>query len=350
MSATYYAGRYWNDLESVRRHLSIRATGQPGVTWFEWLGRDGRRFDRVLMLNCGNGWVERAMHAAGVISSVVGVDIDEGFISTARADATAAGLDAEYVIVDVDRDDLPEGPFDLVVNHAAAHHIAYLDRAMRQIHKRLSSNGLFVSWDYVGPHRNQYSRTQWEAAATVNSELPDEVRQDLVYPDIELMIASDPSEAVHSELVLPMIDRYFDVEWIRRLGGGIAYPILTHNDRLHDAAPAVREPWVEHVMQADQRFVEQCPEHNLFAFVVARKRSHLPPEQALIDWEYEERVREEQALENCREYGPRTELALEVPRVGQPGPIGAFAARRLPRLTRVYNRVVEAIRRSARRR
>jgi hypothetical protein len=205
-----------------------------------------------------------------------------------------------------------------------------------------------VSWDYVGPHRNQYSRTQWEAAIAVNSELPDEVRQELVYPDIELMIATDPSEAVHSELVLPMIDRYFDVEWIRRLGGGIAYPILTHNDRLHDAAPAVREPWVEHVMQADQRFVEQSPEHNLFAFVVARKRSHLPPEQALIDWEYEERVREEQALANGREYGPRTELALAVPRAGQPGPIGAFAARRLPGLTRAYNRAVESLRRSAR--
>jgi SAM-dependent methyltransferase len=348
MSATYYAGRYWNDLESVRRHLYIRATGQPGVTWFEWLGRDGRRFDRVLMLNCGNGWVERAMHAAGVVSSVVGVDIDDGFILTARAEAAAAGLDAEYVLVDVDRDDLPAGPFDLVVNHAAAHHIAFLDRAMRQIHDRLSPDGLFVSWDYVGPHRNQYSRTQWEAATAVNSELPDEVRQDLVYPDIELMIATDPSEAVHSELVLPLIDRYFDVEWIRRLGGGIAYPILTHNDRLHDAAPAVREPWVEHVMQADQRFVEQSPEHNLFAFVVARKRSHLPPEQALIDWEYEERVREEQALANGREYGPRTELALAVPRAGQPGPIGAFAARRLPGLTRAYNRAVESLRRSAR--
>ncbi|MEK9937736.1 MAG: class I SAM-dependent methyltransferase [Ilumatobacter sp.] len=149
MSATYYSGRYWNDLESVRRHLSIRATGQPGVTWYEWLGREGRRFDRVLMLNCGNGWVERAMHSAGVISSVIGVDIDEGFLETARAEAGACGLDAEYVLIDVDRGDLPNGPFDLVVNHAAAHHIAYLDRAMRQIHGRLAPDGLFVSWDYV---------------------------------------------------------------------------------------------------------------------------------------------------------------------------------------------------------
>ncbi len=350
MSATYYSGRYWNDLVSVRRHLAIRATGEPGVTWYEWLGRDGRTFDRVLMLNCGNGWVERALHDARLIGSVVGVDIDAGFIEGARLAAGKCGLDAEYLLVDVDREDLPEGPFDLVVNHAAAHHIAYIDRAMRQIHERLAPDGLFVSWDYVGPHRNQYSRAQWEAASAVNNELPEALRQTMAYPDLDLMIATDRSEAVHSELVLPMIDRYFDVEWLRRLGGGIAYPLLTHNEAIHDAADDEAEPWIDHVMQADQRFVESHPEHNLFAFVVARRRADLPPEQALIDWEYEERMREEEAAANGFEYGPRTELALEIASFPTPGPIGAFAARRLPGLTSAYNRMVEWVRRSARRR
>ena len=212
------------------------------------------------------------------------------------------------------------------------------------------ADGLFVSWDYVGPHRNQYSRAQWEAASAVNNELPEALRQTMAYPDLDLMIATDRSEAVHSELVLPMIDRYFDVEWLRRLGGGIAYPLLTHNEAIHDAADDEAEPWIDHVMQADQRFVESHPEHNLFAFVVARRRADLPPEQALIDWEYEERMREEEAAANGFEYGPRTELALEIASAPTPGPIGAFAARRLPGLTSAYNRMVEWVRRSARRR
>jgi hypothetical protein len=184
----------------------------------------------------------------------------------------------------------------------------------------------------------------------VNNELPEALRQAMAYPDLDLMIATDRSEAVHSELVLPMIDRYFDVEWLRRLGGGIAYPLLTHNEAIHDAADDEAEPWIDHVMQADQRFVESHPEHNLFAFVVARRRADLPPEQALIDWEYEERMREEEAAENGFEYGPRTELALEIASFPTPGPIGAFAARRLPGLTSAYNRMVEWVRRSARRR
>ncbi|MGA1550448.1 MAG: M28 family peptidase, partial [Ilumatobacteraceae bacterium] len=123
MSSTYYSGRYWNDLVSVRRHLAIRATGEPGVTWYEWLGRDGRTFDRVLMLNCGNGWVERALHDARLIGSVVGVDIDAGFIEGARlaaewiADAfaeaglTPAGGDDGWF--DVWEEEGPDGPLTL---------------------------------------------------------------------------------------------------------------------------------------------------------------------------------------------------------------------------------------------
>ena len=43
----------------------------------------------------------------------------------------------------------PLGEFDLVVNHAAAHHIAAIDRVFREICRILPEDGWFVSFDYV---------------------------------------------------------------------------------------------------------------------------------------------------------------------------------------------------------
>jgi SAM-dependent methyltransferase len=78
----------------------------------------------------------------------------------------------DYEQLDTNTAKFPTGPFDLVVNHAALHHVAYLDRVARKLCEILSPDGVLVSWDYVGSHRNQYSGAQWEAAWKVNLDLP----------------------------------------------------------------------------------------------------------------------------------------------------------------------------------
>ena len=64
-----------------------------------------------------------------------------------------------------------------MVNHAAAHHISMIDRVFREICRLLPEDGCFLSMDYVGPHRNQYTSAAWERAWSVNDELPAQVRQ-----------------------------------------------------------------------------------------------------------------------------------------------------------------------------
>ena len=57
----------------------------------------------------------------------------------------------------------------------------------------LTDDGWFVSVDYVGPHRNQYRADAWEEVWRLNGELPPSIRQELVYPSIDLMLVADPT-------------------------------------------------------------------------------------------------------------------------------------------------------------
>lgn len=338
----YYGGRYWNDLPLVRRHLDRRATGSDDVTWVQSLASGGRRFGRALVLNCGNGWVERDLHIAGLVDEVVGIDINNALLEEATIEAVACGLSARYVQMDINTVPLPDGPFDLVLNHAAGHHITHIDRVFQQVAARLSSTGTFVSWDYVGPHRNQYPEVIWDAAQAVNDELPPALRNEMAYPNIETMLATDPSEAVHSELVLTTIERHFDIVHLARLGGAIGYLLLSHNEAIHTAPPEQATRWITRILEADTEFVEAHPDHTLFAFVVAKPASNPPSIDECEQWRQAEDDRERRARSEGGEYGPRTALSdlAHGPRP-TPSRLGRWAQHRFPRATGRYNRIVD---------
>jgi hypothetical protein len=136
----------------------------------------------------------------------------------------------------------------------------------------------------------------WEAAHRVNTMLPEQYRSSMAYPHLPTMLVSDPSEAVHSELILDTMDRYFTHVHQRQLGGPIAYLVLTHNEALFTAPPDVRDPLVEMVIDADVAHIERYPEDNLFSFLLSRPRpaSELDPVR-LEMWTRAEREREEAA-------------------------------------------------------
>ena len=240
----YYGDGYWNELEPVQRMFSERiSSGAPGQ-WFRGFSeRHGKPFKRALILNCGNGWVEREMASANLFEEAVGIDYSEALLDEARLAATAAGLPLTYRQMNINKASFEDGEYDLAVNHAAAHHIAQIDHVFREICRILPEDGWFLSLDYVGPHRNQYTTEAWEQAWRVNEQLPAQVRQSMSYPHLPTMLHDDPTEAIHSELIVETLQRYFHVERFVPLGGAIAYPLLTFNDVVFWSSPtSARKP------------------------------------------------------------------------------------------------------------
>jgi SAM-dependent methyltransferase len=320
-AAVYYGNTYWNDLPQVRDEINRRVSGDPDRHWFHVFADQvgGRVFERALILNCGNGNVERGLFEIGLMKECVGIDYSHELLDQARRDN--ADLPATYHQMDVNTAAFPSQRFDLVVNFAAAHHIARIDKVFRALAALLPEDGWLVSYDYVGPHRNQFGYEAWEAVHRLNRSLPPEVRQDLHYPHLPTMLATDPTEAIHSELILATFERYFREVDRRLVGGALAYPLLTHNEALFAAAPSLRDPWVDHVLAADAAHLAAHPEDCLFAYFAGQPdKAVLQRTEDLDRWAAEEDRREAAAAAQGGEYGDRTllqELYLRLE--GQPG-------------------------------
>lgn len=299
----YYQGTYWNSYEYVRQQLNLRISGHAEKPWHthfkEQLG--GRRLSKALILCCGNGWLERELLHHGLFDEAVGIDYSETLLEKARSDAR--GLPVRYYQMDVNCATFPDERYDLVVNHAAAHHIAYIDRVFREIARLLPEDGYFLTYDYVGAHRNQYPAAQWKAARRLNEKLPPHLRQEMRYPHLPTMIHVDPTEAVHSELIVPMLNRYFKIEEHKHLGGALAYLLLTHNDNMRDATRAEQDRWVEYIMDADWEYLQTQPESSLFDYIVARPdKAILNEGPQLAEWTKAELQRESIAQQTSGRY------------------------------------------------
>jgi hypothetical protein len=81
----YYTGKYWNDLDCTNRMINRRISGDGAVNWWRhFASHTGRVFERALILNCGNGWVEREMFDGGLFKEAVGIDYSEPVLNDAR--------------------------------------------------------------------------------------------------------------------------------------------------------------------------------------------------------------------------------------------------------------------------
>lgn len=301
-ASVYYNGVYWNDFLQTRQYMNSLATDDPTKDWqrhlLEW--NKGKPFRRALILSCGNGFVERDLYDKGIISSGVGIDIDEELLSRAQASALSGDYPFDYFRMDSNKDSLPSSDFDIVINHAALHHIAYIDFHTRSLYNLLlQTGGILVSFDFVGPHRNQYPDDQWKAMVELNEASDACFRHpQLRYPHLPTMLSVDPSEAVHSELIVETLRRYFEPEWLRFLNGPLAYELLTHNPNLDDSECAKNRnlsEHIDHILREDEAYAQINPGSSLFMYSIMKPRSSVPSKQELKSWSEEECIRERAA-------------------------------------------------------
>lgn len=312
-SFEYYTNTiYWNDFELVREYINRQISGSKNVDWQRYVYEKFGTFNRGFFLNCGNGWVERDLFRIGAVKSVVGIDYSEKTILEAKEEARKLNMPAQYTAADINNLAPCVLSFDLVVNHAAMHHVAFINRVTCQLARMITQDGHYIAFDYVGPHRNQYPTEMWSAIQDINSALPRRFQANLSYPHVRTTLQMDPTEAIHSELQLEVMKRYFNVQEYAAVGGQIAYHILYNNKALFEERHTAEGiATLESALDADMRFCASHPEWNLFAFWVATPKRETFPDQARInEWQKEEDERETEAARNGGRYYPPTALEI----------------------------------------
>ena len=274
------------------------------------------------ILSCGNGWVERDLFEKGIIESAVGIDINDDLLSSARASAVKLDLPFRYYKMDSNEaDSFPEDGFDVAINHASLHHVANIDRLVRSIYNALlTSGGILVNYEFVGPHRNQYGALEWATILSTNNLSESTFRHErLAYPHLPTMLLMDPSEAIHSELITSVVHRYFSPIHSRMLNGAIAYPLLTHNKNIgkyrslnclnHRDLPPCK--YISDIIAIDDEYSKQHPDSSLFwySIVAPKLRKQVEPHEQR--WSKEEEEREERARQSAGIYYSLTPVHRE---------------------------------------
>lgn len=313
----------WMASTAILMHLNERATGDPAR---EWLSSWAHRFFvgdhlRVLVLGCGEGWLERAIAEWPYVARIDAVDVSEEAVERARA---AGGPKITYGVIDLNAGELEANAYDVIVAHSILHHVENLEHAFAQIDGAMKPDATLVVNEYVGPNRFQFHADVLDIVNELLAALPERLRRGHVEkttyerkerPSIELMIANDPSEAVRAEDLLPMIGEWFEVLESQALGGTILMHLLydiVQNFRFDD--PHERA-LIEMMCALEGALVDSGAIASDFAILAARKKTSALPRSAY-----------------ARPLPPRTPAARDV----EPDPLGF--GRRAPRRAKAATR------------
>jgi 2-polyprenyl-3-methyl-5-hydroxy-6-metoxy-1,4-benzoquinol methylase len=220
----------WLANTAVLMHLNERATGDPARDWLSsWAHRWFVGEDlRVLVLGCGEGWLERAVAGWPFVARIDAVDFAEHAVARAR-EAGRGIAKLQYGVVDMNRDVLEANAYDVVVAHSVLHHVENLEHAYAQIDQCMRADATLVVSEYVGPNRFQYGDDVLSMINALLKALPEELRRPFetrTRPTVEEMIANDPTEAVRAEELIAFTERFFDVRERKNIGGTILQHLL----------------------------------------------------------------------------------------------------------------------------
>ena len=276
---THYSDKYWNDLEIVVKYKNKLATGNENVSWIgDILTRfkEYVPFDDVLIVGCGNGWLERQLYDLGIGKHFDAFDMSEKYINEAKELKQSRAID--YFLDDINSmSKIEDEKYDAVFNFAVLHHAEEVDNALKKLAKCLKTNGLMFNEEYVGPARNQYSDQHLKHMLEVMSDLPEKFRTKVKFlrPPLE-NFRVEPSEAIHSDLILPLIPKYFDIVYQRNLNGGIAYQLLHNNiQEFEDDSNTESVKWLEYLLKQDVVYTDNGRVPILFWYGVCKPKTEL---------------------------------------------------------------------------
>jgi len=280
-------GLQWTHLEPVRRLINKRVSGNASVSPLAWFANHvaahgALPLKRVLVLGCGAGQVERHLHNSGWASEIVAFDFSSKVLEVAKA-SSAGNPAITYVLADMNN--LPTGraplmtaSFDAVMGVSSVHHCANLPGLYAGINSLLKPGGWFFLDEYVGPDQFQYSDANLEQLNDLIRLLPDwllttqsgSIKRNFTAPTVAQVVAVDPSEAIASSSILPLLSDYFEVVSQRPYGGSLLRLLLA--DVAQNFQSEQAKPWLQALMDVEDDLDRLHLLEHHFSCVIARPR------------------------------------------------------------------------------
>jgi len=225
----------WGDVPGMAERFNLKISGNPKINYVDYINNKylkKKSKSNALSIGCGKGIIEVEFAKSKIFKNFEGYDISAEAIKFANKNAKKNKLDKilNFKTVDVKNLMIPKNSFDIIMTFHSLHHFSNLDKLYKQINNALKDDGLFIINEYIGPTRWQWTKRQLEIINAVLSILPKKYRK--YYDNNSLknkeyrpgklsMILNDPSEAIESSRILPLIEKEFKVIEKKDYGGTI---------------------------------------------------------------------------------------------------------------------------------
>jgi SAM-dependent methyltransferase len=277
----------WLDWEFIEtEHIRPQLSGDPNVYYLQHFFRrhlPSMPVDRALSLGCGGGNLERALIQLGSARRIDAYDASPVSIHMARELAAKEGLQdrIQYEIADINRLVLPEKTYDYVVCKMSLHHFEALEHIYAQIGRSLKPGGVFMFNEFVGPTRFQWTDRQLALVNGLLRALPERHRRSVLSgdelteisrPTIDEMIKIDPTEAIRSADIIPVLATQFEILERRDYGGTLLQLLLNHVMATFDLDDEEQASLLRTIFLYERTLLEQNVIASDFSYVVARPR------------------------------------------------------------------------------
>lgn len=272
----------------AKHYINIHISGDAETDWLEWLKKEFVKttLPKGLSLGCGSGFVERRALELNLVSYFDAVDISEEAIKVAKELATRSKLNnrINYLIKNINNIFLPENHYDLILVSHALHHIENLEHVLNEINKSLKPDGILVLNEYVGPSQFQFTEKQLRIMNELLEILPSRYRLDLSScdnkkikekierPPIEFMNQVDPSEAIRSAEITPLIKKNFEVITQRDYGGTLLQFLLANIVGNFDEKKEEDRAFLDFLFKIEEILIRENIIKSDFTVIVAKKK------------------------------------------------------------------------------
>lgn len=237
------ARRFYNWLHHPfinKEYINKRVSGFPEYNWVSYSKEKyvPEKLTLGLSLGCGSGGLERHALQAGICEEFEAFDLAEGAIQVAREEAAKVGLSSrvKYKVLDINSIRLEADKYDIVLASSSIHHIQELEHVFGQVKLALKPAGFFIMDEFIGPSQFQWTEKQLSLCNQLldilpnkyklRYSLPGQIKEHVSRPALESMNALDPSEAIRSSEIVPLLSEYFEIVERIDYGGTILHYLL----------------------------------------------------------------------------------------------------------------------------
>jgi SAM-dependent methyltransferase len=273
----------WQAHPSALERLSRLLGGYMREDWFAHNYLDGRPAQQALGVGVGRAEVELEMLKKGYVERFDFYDVSPVGLEHAAKVAHDLGMGEKVrcFCQDISATEIEPDQYDVVTFMASLHHMTDLVPTLETVNRSMKSTGLlWAGNEYIGPDRFNYPPEHADVARSMFLELPRHLRKDwspvLPLPTPEEVAAADPSEAPHSSLIIPEMEKMFPQLEVTPLYGSFAFIMFwgLNHDALYETPEGTE--LVRFILAMDKALVDGGKLPHYFAHIVAHKAAHRP--------------------------------------------------------------------------